>query len=409
MIPKIIVDTNQSYKTYEISDFRKDFLGKGEFAKVYKLKDMSTGEVVAGKIVAKQKSDKTKKRQRDKIAQEISLHRTLSNQYIVKLFSFFQDQHFVYLILELCRHRSLMELHKSRKAITEPETRYYMNQILIGVKYLHDNKIVHRDLKLGNIFLNDNMEIKLGGFGLATQVDYEGERKQSLRGNPYFIAPEVLQKKGHSYEVDIWSLGCILYTLLVGNAPFKTSSLKDTHNRIKNNEYHIPPIVSPLAKRLIFKLLQSDPTKRPTIDEMLCDDFMTGGYMPTQLSVSCLTMVPRFDSEPNQSLIARSPGHLMEINEDIIAPEDPNTSGIMEDENGEGGGNATPGPSPTGPVPANGSGSPELTLEPEPPQDEPNNNVAASGSDSDISELTVDTVVALVHQDQPNEDEPTEP
>ena len=74
-------------------------------------------------------------------------------------------------------------------------------------------------------------------------------------------------------------------------------------------------------------------------------------------------------------------------------------------------GNATPGPSPTGPVPASGSGSPELTLEPEPPQDEPNNNVAASGSesDSDISELTVDTVVALVHQDQPNEDEPTEP
>ena len=72
-------------------------------------------------------------------------------------------------------------------------------------------------------------------------------------------------------------------------------------------------------------------------------------------------------------------------------------------------GNATPGPSPTGPVPASGSGSPELTLEPEPPQDEPNNNVAASGSDSDISELTVDTVVALVHQAQPNEDEPTEP
>ena len=65
----------------------------------------------------------------------------------------------MYIILELCRRRSLMELHKRRKAITEPETRYFMKQILLGVKYLHDAKIIHRDLKLGNIFLNDNMEV----------------------------------------------------------------------------------------------------------------------------------------------------------------------------------------------------------------------------------------------------------
>ena len=73
--------------------------------------------------------------------------------------SFHLLQDFVYIILELCRRRSLMELHKRRKAITEPETRYFMKQILLGVKYLHDNKIIHRDLKLGNIFLNDNMEV----------------------------------------------------------------------------------------------------------------------------------------------------------------------------------------------------------------------------------------------------------
>ena len=75
--------------------------------------------------------------------------------------------------------------------------------MLIGVKYLHDNKIIHRDLKLGNIFLNDNMEIKLGDFGLATKVDYDGERKRTLCGTPNYIAPEVLQKKGHSFEVRI--------------------------------------------------------------------------------------------------------------------------------------------------------------------------------------------------------------
>ena len=77
---------------------------------------------------------------------------------ILKLFCHLL-QDFVYIILELCRRRSLMELHKRRKAITEPETRYFMKQILLGVKYLHDNKIIHRDLKLGNIFLNDNMEV----------------------------------------------------------------------------------------------------------------------------------------------------------------------------------------------------------------------------------------------------------
>ena len=71
-----------------------------------------------------------------------------------------------------------MELHKRRKAITEPETRYFLGHLLSGVKYLHDQKIIHRDLKLGNLFLNDDMELKIGDFGLATRVDYEGERKK---------------------------------------------------------------------------------------------------------------------------------------------------------------------------------------------------------------------------------------
>lgn len=71
-----------------------------------------------------------------------------------------------------------MELHKRRRAITEPETRYYLNQIVDACKYLHENRVIHRDLKLGNLFLNDEMEIKIGDFGLATQLDYDGERKK---------------------------------------------------------------------------------------------------------------------------------------------------------------------------------------------------------------------------------------
>ena len=130
---------------------------QGGFAKCYELEDTSTGEILAGKIVPK--SLLVKQHQRDKMAQEITLHKALSHAFVVKLHGYFEDSDFVYIVLELCRRRSLMELHKRRKAVTEPEARYFMNQILLGVKYLHENKIIHRDLKLGNIFLNDNMEV----------------------------------------------------------------------------------------------------------------------------------------------------------------------------------------------------------------------------------------------------------
>ena len=74
-------------------------------------------------------------------------------------------------------------------------------------------------------------QVKIGDLGLATRVDYDGERKRTLCGTPNYIAPEVICKKGHSYEVDVWSMGCILYTLLVGRPPFETSSLKDTYQK----------------------------------------------------------------------------------------------------------------------------------------------------------------------------------
>ena len=71
-----------------------------------------------------------------------------------------------------------MELHKRRKAVTEPEARYFVKQVISACQYLHNNKVIHRDLKLGNLFINDDMEIKIGDFGLATRLDYDGERKR---------------------------------------------------------------------------------------------------------------------------------------------------------------------------------------------------------------------------------------
>ena len=114
-------------------------------------------------------------------------------------------------------------------------------QMLSAMKYMHKNKIIHRDLKLGNLFLSEKMEIKIGDFGLATKMDFEGERKKTVCGTPNYIAPEILESKnGHSYEVDIWSLGVILYTLLIGKPPFETNDVKSTYRRIRMNAYTFP-------------------------------------------------------------------------------------------------------------------------------------------------------------------------
>lgn len=101
---------------------------------------------------------------------------------------------------------------------------------------------------------------------------------RTLCGTPNYIAPEVLNKKGHSFEVDVWSLGCILYTLLIGKPPFETECLKDTYAKIKKNEYSIPANkVTHQAKNLINNLLQADPNSRPTMGQILEDEFFHCG------------------------------------------------------------------------------------------------------------------------------------
>ncbi|XP_049887138.1 serine/threonine-protein kinase polo isoform X2 [Pectinophora gossypiella] len=297
-IPEFIRDP-QTNSTYQ----RLRFFGKGGFAKCYEIQDMSNDQVYAGKIVSKKLMVKSS--QKEKMAQEISIHRSLQHKHVVGFHSFFEDSLNIYIILELCKRRSMMELHKRRKAITEPETRFYMHQILLGVQYLHSKRIIHRDLKLGNLFLDDDLHVKIGDFGLAARIEYEGERKQTLCGTPNYIAPEILTKKGHSFEVDIWSLGCIMYTLLVGKPPFETSTLKDTYKRIKQCEYRIPSSLRKPAASMIVLQLQSNPARRPSVDKLLQHEFFSSGIMPAALPLSCLTTAPRTDQLEGVSLHRR--------------------------------------------------------------------------------------------------------
>ena len=125
----------------------------------------------------------------------------------------------------------MSELMKRRKKLVEPEVRYYLRQLLEGLHYLHGKGVIHRDLKLGNLFLDSEMRVKIGDFGLATRVTYANEKKRTVCGTPNYIAPEILEgKEGHSFPVDLWSTGVIMYTLLIGKPPFESKDVKSTSN-----------------------------------------------------------------------------------------------------------------------------------------------------------------------------------
>lgn len=152
----------------------------------------------------------------------------------------------------------MSELLKRRKTLTEPEVRFYLLQLISALTYLHDSQIIHRDLKLGNIFLDSHMRVKVGDFGLATKLAYPEEKKRTLCGTPNYIAPEILQHHGHSFEVDIWSTGIIVYTLLIGKPPYESTDVKATCQRIIDNQYSFPPTpsISDEAQNLIQTILQ---------------------------------------------------------------------------------------------------------------------------------------------------------
>jgi len=158
-------------------------------------------------------------------------------------------------------------LIKRRRRLTDLEAQCYTYQILQALKYLHSNKIIHRDLKLGNLFLSDKMEMKLGDFGLAAKLEFDSEKRHTVCGTPNYIAPEILENKGgHSYAVDIWSLGVIIYTLTVGKPPFETPDVKSTYKKIKMCAYSFPEHI-PLTdsvKDIVSKIFCLDPSKRLT-------------------------------------------------------------------------------------------------------------------------------------------------
>ena len=148
---------------------------------------------------------------------ELQIHSKLAHPNIVEFYRAFSFQKSTFVVLELCENGSLADAIKKRKYFTMPEIRRFMIQTCGAIKYLHQRNIVHRDLKTGNLFLDGNMNVKVGDFGLAallvSQSDYGAIRRTTMCGTPNYLAPEVLEKtgKGHDEKVDLWAIGIMMY------------------------------------------------------------------------------------------------------------------------------------------------------------------------------------------------------
>lgn len=273
---------------------RGKLLGKGGFAAVYEFTCVETCEKYAGKVVAK--ASLVNHKTREKLLSEISIHKSLKHPNIVQVERFFEDKENVYILMELCHNHSLCELLKRRKVLTELEIQSYLLQIISGLKFIHSRHILHRDVKIGNLFLNEDLRVKIGDFGLAARLNGPADSRKTVCGTPNYIAPEVLAgKRGYNHQADVWSLGVVIYTLATGKPPFETNDVNKTYKLVKLNAYSFPSHLglSEQLKGLITRILKTDPTKRPSLDEILQHEFFHMGYsIPKLMPLSTLTTPP---------------------------------------------------------------------------------------------------------------------
>lgn len=262
LLPAVIIDVKHNRQFLV-----QEQLGSGGFAKCFRVIDGQTSHSFAAKIICKQLM-KDENIQR-KLRAEIHIHSQLNHPNVVKFDSNFEDANNFYIILELCSNNTLLELVQKRKALSEKHAKRFVLDVVEALRYLHSQNVIHRDIKLGNLFLDDKFSVKLGDFGLSTKVSANpAELKKTLCGTPNYIAPEIIARSGYSFPVDIWSLGIVLYTILIGKPPFysETKNQRELCQMILNEPVKFPESISENAKNLICSLLQKNPAERPSLD-----------------------------------------------------------------------------------------------------------------------------------------------
>ena len=247
-------------------------IGKGSFGVVYLGIHLLTGQNVAIKTIEKRHmQDEHSKR---KVLQEISIIKNLNHTNIVKLFEVFENNKYIFLVLEHVSQGDLLGFVKQKGRVEESTAKKIFAQVIAGVKHCHQNNILHRDLKLDNILLDKNFNVKICDFGVSRTMK-EGLLINEQCGTPAYIAPEIINNRGYrDYFSDIWSLGIVLFAMLTGTVPFKAFNIEDLHKAIFSGKFTCPDYLTPECQNLIHAMLKLDPYSRITLDQIMNHEWL---------------------------------------------------------------------------------------------------------------------------------------
>ncbi|XP_067029479.1 serine/threonine-protein kinase MARK2-like isoform X13 [Acropora muricata] len=268
-------------------------IGKGNFAKVKLAKHVPTGKEVAIKIIDKTQLNPSSLQ---KLFREVRIMKFLDHPNIVKLYEVIETDKTLYLVMEYASGGEVFDYLVAHGRMKEKEARAKFRQIVSAVQYCHQKHVIHRDLKAENLLLDGDMNIKIADFGFSNEFT-PGNKLDTFCGSPPYAAPELFQgKKYDGPEVDVWSLGVILYTLVSGSLPFDGQNLKELRERVLRGKYRIPFYMSTDCENLLKRFLVLNPTKRSRLEQIMSDKWMNLGYDNQDLKPYC-EPIPDFKDE----------------------------------------------------------------------------------------------------------------
>lgn len=255
-------------------------IGKGNFAKVKLAKHMPTGQEVAIKIIDKTQLNPSSLQ---KLFREVRIMKYLDHPNIVKLYEVIESEKTLYLVMEYASGGEVFDYLVAHGRMKEKEARVKFRQILSAVQYCHQKHVIHRDLKAENLLLDENLNIKIADFGFSNEFT-PGSKLDTFCGSPPYAAPELFQgKKYDGPEVDVWSLGVILYTLVSGSLPFDGQNLKELRERVLRGKYRIPFYMSTDCENLLKRFLVLNPLKRTNLELIMSDRWLNLTFEDSEL------------------------------------------------------------------------------------------------------------------------------